>query len=59
MRKLSRLRRHRFASPLLLVAALIVLGTTYSVAATSTQTTQMSSATSTQIDEGKSIFARG
>ena len=59
MRKLSRFRRHRFASPLLLVAALIVLGTTYSVAATSTETTQMSSATTTQIEEGKSIFARG
>ena len=59
MRKLSRFRRHRFASPLLLVAALIVLGTTYSVAATTTETSQMSSSTTTLIEEGKSIFARG
>lgn len=60
MRRLSTFRRHRFASPLLLVGALIVLGTTYSVAATSTQTSMQSApATSTMVEEGKTIFARG
>ncbi len=61
MKKLSRFRRHRFASPLLLVGALIVLGTTYSVAATTVQTNTNTStvATSTLIDEGKTIFAKG
>ncbi len=58
--KLSRYRRHRFATPALMLVALIAVGSTFSVASALTankETTQ--SAMSTQVSEGKSIFERG
>ena len=60
MKRLSRYRRHRFAAPALIIAALISIGTTFSMATAlpSQQRMEVSSQT-TMIKEGKQIFARG
>jgi ubiquinol-cytochrome c reductase cytochrome c subunit len=60
MKRLSRYRRHRFAAPALIIAALISIGTTFSIATAlpSQQRMEVSSQT-TMIQEGKQIFARG
>ena len=60
MKRLSRYRRHRFAAPALIIAALISIGTTFSIATAlpSQQRMEVSSQT-TMIKEGKQIFARG
>ena len=60
MRKLSTYRRHKFATPVALVIALIALGTTFSIASALPSATKMEAAsTSTQIDEGKRLFLQG
>ncbi|MSZ69657.1 MAG: c-type cytochrome, partial [Actinobacteria bacterium] len=60
MKKISRYRRHSFAGPALLVVALISLGATFQVASALPSTTKMETTVkSTQIEEGKRIFALG
>jgi len=59
MKKLSRLRRNTFASPLLLVIALFAIGTTFSVASATDQTELTVDQRSAQIAEGKQIFLKG
>ncbi len=60
MNFISRYRRNKFFGPALLVAALFILGTTYSVASATTfkAATPVGDKT-TLIAEGKEIFARG
>ena len=59
MKRLSRYRRHRFAGPVLLVFALFMIGTTFSVANASSRQSQTSLARTTAIAEGRLIFLRG
>jgi len=59
MKKLSKLRRSTFASPLLLVIALFAIGTTFSVASATDQTELTIDQRSAQIAEGKQIFLKG
>lgn len=60
MKRLSRYRRHRFAAPALIIAALISIGTTFSIAtALPSQQRMEASSQTTMIKEGKQIFARG
>ncbi len=59
MKKLSRLRRHRAAAPVLLIFALFAIGTTFQVAS-AVNTPQVSAADrATTIEEGKQIFLKG
>jgi len=58
--KLSKYRRHKFAAPVLLVGALIALGTTFQIASAVPAKTKMeTAATSTQVVEGKRLFLQG
>lgn len=59
MKRLSRYRRHRFAGPVLLVFALFMIGTTFSVADASSRQSQTSLTRTTAIAEGRLIFLRG
>ena len=59
MKRLSRYRRHRFAGPVLLVFALFMIGTTFSVASASTRASTNALARTTAIQEGQQIFLRG
>ena len=59
MKKISKLRRSAFASPLLLVLALFAIGTTFSVASATTKTELSVEQRSAQIAEGKNIFLKG
>jgi len=60
MKFLSKYRRHKFATPLLLMSALGALGFTYSVATAAPASNSMSaSAKSTLIEEGQTIFLKG
>ena len=59
MKRLSRYRRHRFAGPVLLVFALFMIGTTFSVASATTKSTATTLARTTGIAEGRQIFLRG
>ena len=59
MRKLSKFRRSSFASPLLLVAALFAIGTTFSVASATDTPALTVDQRSAQIAEGKQIFLKG
>lgn len=56
MKFLSSRRRHRAAKPLLLLAALFMIGATYAVVAPATQVSA-DGGTSTQVQEGKELFA--
>jgi len=57
MRFISKYRKHRFASPLLLLFALFGIGLTFSVAsATEAPKTVDAAARSTLIAEGQQIF---
>lgn len=58
MRFLSSRRRHKAVKPLLLLAALFMMGALYSVAMPSDQSSA-DGATSTQVEEGKKLFAVG
>ena len=58
--KLSKYRKHKFATPVALLLALIALGGTFSIASAIPSTTKMeTSQSSTQIAEGKKIFLQG
>ena len=59
MKRLSKYRRHRAAAPLLLVVALLGIGTTFSVASASIKQTPSTFVRSAAIDEGKQIFLKG
>jgi len=60
VKRLSRLRRHRAAGPILLVFALFTIGTTFQVAGAVTKDTTVSAADrSATIDEGKQLFLKG
>ncbi len=59
MKRLSRYRRHKAAAPLLLVTALLAIGTTFSVASASVKQSSTTFARTAAIDEGKQIFLKG
>jgi ubiquinol-cytochrome c reductase cytochrome c subunit len=59
VKRLSRYRKHRFAGPILLVFALFVIGTTFSVANASSRQSQSTLARTTAVAEGQQIFLRG
>jgi ubiquinol-cytochrome c reductase cytochrome c subunit len=59
VKRLSRLRRHRAAGPVLLIFALFTIGTTFQVAsAVNSETTILADRTAT-IEEGKQLFLKG
>lgn len=59
MKRLSRYRRHKAAAPLLLVIALLGIGTTFNVASATIKSAPSTFARSAAIDEGKQIFLKG
>jgi ubiquinol-cytochrome c reductase cytochrome c subunit len=59
VKRLSRLRRHRAAGPILLVFALFTIGTTFQVASAVNNDTTAVAVRSAAIDEGKQIFLKG
>lgn len=59
MKRLSRLRRHRAAGPLLLVLALFAIGTTFQVASAVTTTETTTADRTTLIEEGRQLFLKG
>jgi len=59
LKRLSRFRRHRAVAPLLLVLALLSIGTTFSVAGAATSTPLSTAEKSALIEEGKQIFLKG
>ena len=59
MKRLSRLRRHRAAGPILLIFALFTIGTTFQVASAVNQENATVESRSAVIEEGKEIFLRG
>ena len=58
MKRLSRLRRHRAAGPILLVFALFTIGTTFQVASAVNTSTTTADRSAT-IEEGKQLFLKG
>ena len=60
MKKLSKFRRHKFATPVLILVALSSLGFTFSAAtAAPAKSTMSASAKSTMVEEGKALFLKG
>jgi len=59
VKRLSRLRRHRAAGPLLLIFGLLTIGTTFQVASAVTNTTTANADRSALIEEGKQLFLKG
>jgi ubiquinol-cytochrome c reductase cytochrome c subunit len=59
VKRLSRYRRHKAAAPLLLVLALLGIGTTFSIASATTTTETKSVDRSALIEEGRQIFLKG
>ena len=59
MKRISRYRRHKAAAPLLLIAALLAIGTTFNVASATIKSAPTTFARSAAIDEGKQIFLKG
>ncbi|MEI8119601.1 MAG: c-type cytochrome [Actinomycetes bacterium] len=59
MKRLSRYRRHKAAGPLLLIFALLAIGTTFSVASATVQQSQTVFSRTASIEEGKQIFLKG
>jgi ubiquinol-cytochrome c reductase cytochrome c subunit len=59
VKRLSRLRRHRAAGPILLIFALFTIGTTFQVASAVNSDTTTVASRSAAIDEGKKIFLKG
>jgi ubiquinol-cytochrome c reductase cytochrome c subunit len=58
--RVSQYRKHKFAGPVLVVAALITVGSAFSIAAALPSSTKMTAAaTTTQVAEGKKLFAAG
>ena len=56
MKRLSRLRRHRAAGPILLIFALFTIGTTFQVASAVNSETPEVADRSVAIEEGKQIL---
>jgi ubiquinol-cytochrome c reductase cytochrome c subunit len=59
VKRLSRYRRHKAAGPLLLIFALLAIGTTFSVASATVQQSQTVFSRTASIEEGKQIFLKG
>ncbi|CAB4580553.1 MAG: c-type cytochrome [Actinobacteria bacterium] len=59
MKKLSRHRRHRAVAPLLLIFALLGIGTTFQVAGATTTSPLTAEERTAAIEEGREIFLRG
>ena len=59
MKRLSRHRRHRAVAPLLLIFALLAIGTTFQVAGAATTSPMTAEERTAAIAEGKEIFLRG
>ena len=59
MKRLSRHRRHRAVAPLLLIFALLGIGTTFQVAVAATTSPMTAEERTAAIAEGKEIFLRG
>jgi len=59
VKRLSKYRRHRAAAPMLLVLALLAIGTTFSVASATPNKSALALARSASIEEGKQIFLKG
>ena len=59
MKRLSRHRRHRAVAPLLLIFALLGIGTTFQVAGAATTSPMTAEERTAAIAEGKEIFLRG
>jgi len=59
VKRLSRYRRHKAAGPLLLIFALLAIGTTFSVASATVQQSRTVSSRTASIEEGKQIFLKG
>ena len=59
MKKLSRYRRHRAVAPLLLIFALLGIGTTFQVAGATTTSQMTAEERTAAIEEGREIFLRG
>ena len=59
MKNLSRYRRHRAVAPLLLILALLGIGTTFQVAGAATTSPMTAEERTAAIAEGKEIFLRG
>ncbi len=59
MKHLSRYRRHKAAAPLLLLFALLAIGTTFSVASATPSKSISTFARTAAIDEGRAIFLKG
>jgi ubiquinol-cytochrome c reductase cytochrome c subunit len=59
VKRLSRYRRHKAAAPLLLVLALLAIGTTFSIASATTTSQTTTVDRSSQIEEGRQMFLKG
>jgi ubiquinol-cytochrome c reductase cytochrome c subunit len=59
VKRLSQYRRHKAAAPLLLIVALLGIGTSFNVASASIKSVPTTFARSAAIDEGKQIFLKG
>ncbi len=59
VKRLSRLRRHRAAGPILLIFALFTIGTTFQVASAVNTATTTAADRSVTIEEGKQLFLKG
>lgn len=59
MKRLSRYRKHKVAAPLLLLFALLTIGSTYSLAGATTTDPQTPQARSAAIEEGRQLFLKG
>jgi len=59
VKRLSRLRRHKAAGPILLIFALFTIGTTFQVASAVDQGTTTAASRSALIEEGKRLFLKG
>jgi ubiquinol-cytochrome c reductase cytochrome c subunit len=59
VKRLSRYRRHRAVAPLLLIFALLGIGTTFQVAGATTTSPMTAAERTAAIEEGKEIFLRG
>ena len=59
LKRISRFRRHRAVAPLLLIVALLSIGTTFSIAGATTSSQMTAAERSALIEEGKQIFLKG
>ncbi|MSO43436.1 MAG: c-type cytochrome [Candidatus Planktophila sp.] len=59
MKRLSQYRRHKASAPLLLVIALLGIGTTFNVASATIKQSPTTFARSAAIEEGKQLFLKG